>query len=392
MNTILLSTLSAAALLPAAPPPAPVPANPPEALPLSGKVLVLKNERTVEGEIEYIAGRYRVRRPVGEMWVEAAGVLRLCANQGEAYACLHGLALAKPEDADRRLRLAEWCLDRGMTAEARAELEEGLKLNKAHPDGRRLVARLQARPGTGAASQATQPPTLPAPPQAPDLELTSEALNLFGTRVQPILMNTCANCHNDAQGTAFRLIPTSEIGVGNRTTLHRNVAAVLAYVNPAQPLSSPFLTKAASVHWWKQTPEGLRLAAGDPTQPPFQNRHAPAYRALEDWVRLAVISSPQFVEPPPVTSALPAPFAPVARPVPVEPSRIDPPGAAGAPLPRKVETTPSVPAALLAPPPPVPAALQPSSGSAAPPAVCDADEFNQRHHPARNKPGDAPKP
>src|SRR5260370_21392799 len=111
MNTILLSALSAAALLPAAPPAAPVPAYPAEALPLMGKVLVLKNERTVEGDIEYVAGRYRVRRPVGETWLDAAGVLRLCASHREADACLRAQALLKPDDVDRRLHLAEWCLD-----------------------------------------------------------------------------------------------------------------------------------------------------------------------------------------------------------------------------------------------------------------------------------------
>jgi len=393
MNTILLSALSAAALLPAAPPAAPVPAYPAEALPLMGKVLVLKNERTVEGDIEYVAGRYRVRRPVGQTWLDAAGVLRLCASHGEAYACLRAQALLKPDDVDRRLHLAEWCLDRGLNAEARAETEEALKLNKTHPEGRRLLARLQALQAPGVARPVVPPPVLPTPPPAPDLELTSEALNLFGTRVQPILMNACANCHNDTQSTAFRLLPSSEIGVGNRTTLRRNVVAVLAYVNPAQPLSSPFLTKAASVHWWKRTADGPQLAAGDPSQPPFQNRHAPAYRFLEDWVRLAVATSPQFVDAQPVTPPLPIPAAPPARSVPVEPVRLAPPGVEAGPVSGRYNTPPAVPAEFLTTPPPVPAALRPaSSGPDSPPGVCDADDFNRRHHPDRTKPGETPKP
>jgi hypothetical protein len=392
MNTILLSALSAAALLPAAPPAAPVPAYPAEALPLTGKVLVLKNERTVEGDIEYVAGRYRVRRPVGETWIEAAGVLRLCGSHAEAYGCLRAQALLKPEDVDRRLRLAEWCLDHGLKAEARAETEEVLRLNKTHPESRRLLARLQTLQTPGVTQPVAPPPALPAPPPAPDLELTSEALNLFGTRVQPILMNACASCHNDTQNTAFRLLPTSEIGVGNRTTLRRNVAAVLAYVSPTQPLASPFLIKAASVHWWRRTPDGPHLAAGDPSQPPFQNRHAPAYRTLEDWVRLAVSTSPQFVDVQPVSLPPAPPTTPGARSVPVEPVRLDAPGVE-TPLPRKVETLPPVPPALLTPPPPVPAALRPaSSGPDSPPGACDADEFNRRHHPDRTKPAEAPKP
>src|SRR5436309_12203737 len=113
-------------------------------------------------------------------------------------------------------------------------------------------------PSPGVSHPATTPAP-PTPPPAPDLELTMEALNLFGTRVQPILMNTCANCHNDTQNTAFRLLPSNEIGVGNRTTVRRNVAAVLAYVSPSQPMASTFLSKAGSVHWWKNTPDGPQL-------------------------------------------------------------------------------------------------------------------------------------
>ena len=191
MNTFISFALSAAALLPAAPPAAPVPVTQAEGLPLTGKVLVLRNERTVEGEIEYVAGRYRVRRPVGETWIEAAGVLRLCPGLPEAYACLRAQELLKPADVDKRLRLAEWCVDHGMATEALAETEEALRLNKTHPEGRRLLARLQIVQGSAPAHPVTPPP-LPVPPPTPDLELTSEALNLFGTRVQPILMNTCA--------------------------------------------------------------------------------------------------------------------------------------------------------------------------------------------------------
>jgi hypothetical protein len=161
---------------------------------------------------------------------------------------------------------------------------------------------------------------------------------------------------------------------------------VLAYVNPSQPLGSPFLTKAASVHWWKHTADGPQLAAGDPSQPPFQNRHAPAYRTLEDWVRLAVATSPQFVDAQPVAPPPLVPAAPPARSVPVEPVRFDPPGVE-APSPRTV-APPPVPAALLTPPPPVPAALRPAVPTATtPPGVCDADDFNRQHHPDR-----APKP
>src|SRR5438067_853459 len=78
MNTIILTALSAAVLVPAAPP------VPPAAdQPTTGKVLVLTNERTVEGDVERIGERYRVCRAVGETWVDANQVMRLCASLEE---------------------------------------------------------------------------------------------------------------------------------------------------------------------------------------------------------------------------------------------------------------------------------------------------------------------
>jgi hypothetical protein len=366
MNTILLTALGAAALLPAAPPAAPVAVSSAEVQPLTGTILVLKNERTVEGDIERIAGRYRVRRPVGETWVDGSQVQRLCANPAEAYTVLRNL-ITRADDADRLARVAEWALDHGLNRQALADTKAALAVNANHAQGRRLLARLDPRQAPGAAETVAPAPPLPAPPPAPRLDLTAEALNQFGTRVQPILMNACAGCHNDTRGTAFRLTRADEIGVANRKTLQQNVTAVLAFVNVAQPLASPFLTKAMSVHWPLVNP-------ADGSQPPFKNRHAPAFRALEDWVRLALTTSPQVGEIQPVA-------ADASRNVsvpPIEPRTVPV-------VPSKTEPSPAVPPELLAPPPPVSNTGRPA------PDVCDPDDFNRRNHPDRTKPADAPK-
>jgi hypothetical protein len=378
MNTILITVLSAAALLPAAPPDTVV-AVPPEAtLPLTGKILVLTNGHTVDGDIEQIVDRYRVCRSVGETWIPGDKVLRLCADANEAYVYLR--ARLKPDDIEGRLLLAEWCRDHGMNAEALVETQIVLSRDKNQPLGRRLLAQLQPQTAPGSRAPIAEPPALPAPPLAPRLDLTAEALNQFATRIQPILMNACANCHNEARGTVFRLTRSYEIGIGNRTTLQQNVSAVLAYVQVDQPQASPFLTKAIGIHWWKETPEGVRVATGDPSQPPFQNRHAPAFRALEDWVRLAVSTSPQYVEIKPVVPPSPPPPPPALEPrtVPVVPSKPEGPAAEATPLPHKDDTTP------------LPLQPQPAAVTTAPPppGVCDPAEFNRLNHPDRAKPSD----
>src|SRR4051794_35355730 len=77
---------------------------PEPARPLTGKVLVLDNEHTLEGDIERIGDQYRLRRAVGETWVPADRALRLCASLEEALAYLRGRA--NLGDADEHLRLA----------------------------------------------------------------------------------------------------------------------------------------------------------------------------------------------------------------------------------------------------------------------------------------------
>src|SRR5262245_26520518 len=77
------------------------------ARPNKGKVLLLQNERTLEGEIEPVGDQYRIRRTVGETWVPASKVMRLCQTHEEAYAFLRERANLR--DPDERLRLAQWC-------------------------------------------------------------------------------------------------------------------------------------------------------------------------------------------------------------------------------------------------------------------------------------------
>ena len=77
-------------------------AEPPPSLD-RGKVLILKNEYTMEGDIERVGERYRVRRKIGETWVPAERVLALTASLPDAYAYLR--ERINRDDADERLRL-----------------------------------------------------------------------------------------------------------------------------------------------------------------------------------------------------------------------------------------------------------------------------------------------
>src|SRR6266404_4395367 len=252
-------------------------AGQPEAAPTTGKVLVLDNERTLEGEIERVGAQYCVRRPVGELWVRAENTLRLCETRGEAYAFLR--TRANLRDPDEHLRLARWCHQQGLHRQALEEATAAVELRPEHAESRRLLGNLQRAATVNLSAQpmksAEQEERTPNP-QSP--ELSTEAMSLFVSRVQPILTNACANCHATGRGGAFKLIRSYETGLTSRKTTQRNLAAVLAQVNKERPSTSPLLTKAVSVHG----------KPGEMVQSPLKNREVVAYRSLEAWVRVTL--------------------------------------------------------------------------------------------------------
>jgi hypothetical protein len=124
MNTILRGLFAACLVVLSAGGRARATDPPPAA---AGHVLLLDNERFLEGDITREGERYRIRRALGETWVPAAKVMRLCASREDAYHFLRGRANLR--DVDERLRLARWCHLHGLReqglAEARAVLDYG---------------------------------------------------------------------------------------------------------------------------------------------------------------------------------------------------------------------------------------------------------------------------
>jgi hypothetical protein len=340
-----------------------------------GKVLILKNERTMEGDIERVGDRYRVRRAAGETWVPADRTLRLAASLEDAYTYLR--SRANLEDADERLRLAKWCRLSGLRSQALAEVRAAAELRPDHAETRRLLNHLQQAEQKKVEAKPAAP-VVPPPvvEELPPIEVTTESLSLFVTRVQPILMNTCARCHATGRGGKFHLTQVFGDGIGNRRTLERNLAAVLAQVNLNQPEASVLLAKAVSDH----------AHAG---QAPLRGRQAAPYRTLERWVKLTVENNPHLRDALPSMASPPAP--PVAPPAPMPDPRpavgksgsewgaeARPPASPAAPIPPPTVPEPvPVSKPVAAPPPPPPAA---------PEDPFDPEIFNRQAHPESGKP------
>jgi hypothetical protein len=261
-----------------------------------GRVLLLENERTLEGDIELVGDQYRIRRTLGETWVASNKVLRLCQDHREAYAYLRERANLR--DPAERLRLAQWCYLHDLREESLAEVTAAARLRPDHEPTQRLLANLQRTANQPPAPRTAPPTENPATPAPPTVDVTQEALGLFVSHVQPILLNTCANCHSSGRGGSFKLTrpPAGEL-VG-RKTLQQNLVSVLAQVNLDEPGASPLLTRAVSIH-------------GEMKDPPLRGRQAVAYRTLEDWVRATAANHPPAR---PQTTGMPAAVPATALP------------------------------------------------------------------------------
>lgn len=256
---------------------------------VKGQVLILDNDRTLEGEIEKVGDRYRLRRGDAVTWIPGQQSAVLCRDLASALKALR--TRANLQDPDERMRLAQWCLARNMKDLALEEAKAALALRPDHPQTARFVRHLETREAPEPAGpQASKP----SDADTRGLQLTSDSLSLYTRSVQPILMNACATCHATDRGGSFRLVRSYDPGLGNRRTLRSNIAAVLGQINTGSPLSSPLLVKGVSVH-------------GGQTHPPLKGRQSEPYRLLEDWVRL--VSQEHAVSRPAEPNLLPAGFA-----------------------------------------------------------------------------------
>ena len=245
--------------------------------PTKGKVLLLENERVLEGDIELSGDRYRIKRSIGETQVPTDHVMRLCASMDDAYKFLK--SRTNLEDPDERLKLVSWCVRYNLRERAVEEATAAVELRPEHAGSKRLLHHLKTSLEQEAMRKEFNPNVL-AEEHAPvmPIEVANDSLSLFNTRVQPILMNTCASCHAAGKGGNFKIHRVYDISKSNQKTMQHNLAAVLGQVNLQQPDNSPFLGKALAVH-------------GGASKPPLKGRDSETFRILEDWVRLTTARS-----------------------------------------------------------------------------------------------------
>lgn len=140
----------------------------------------------------------------------------------------------------------------------------------------------------------------------PDVAIHPAAARTFPAKVQPVLMNLCANCHcRPDHASGFKLSRVSD-GYGDAQATNRNLRAAAAFVRPDNPALSPLLVKASSPH-------------GGSKDPPILGRGLPAFKNLEAWARFARLGDATAVKQAATLTPLPQP---AAQPTASEPAKL----------------------------------------------------------------------
>jgi hypothetical protein len=248
-----------------------------------GRVLILGNESTLEGDIDRLGDRFRIRRDAGEIWVPVASNSRLCASVEDAYEILR--ARSNPDDTDEHIKLAHWCHQHGLWDHAVAEAKLALSIQPNCNEGKQILVMIE-RARNPQPAQSGPASRSPEPASAfPPVDVAPETFNQFVTRIQPILMNACASCHGSNHAGTFQLMRVSSEGVMGRRWTQQNLSAALGHVNLKSPSSSPLLMKACLPH-------------GDQSTPPLSHKgpQSTALKALQDWVKETVETNPTLPE------------------------------------------------------------------------------------------------
>jgi hypothetical protein len=242
----------------------------------SGHVLVLENEHVLEGEVTRDGAVYHIRRDSSELTVPAAKALAVCASMEEAYKFV--CSRANLRDADEHLRLARWCLINELRDLAIVEASTAVAMRPGHAESRQLLAMLQ-RPAVVSPPVPALPPQSVAAPE-PVLPVSADCLAFFTTRVQPILMNTCASCHATGRGGSFNMVRISEAAA--RKSTQQNLTAVIKKICFDQPGASPLLFNASFAHGGAHAAPLSVQGPGGPLE------------ALRDWVNVVVAQHPHL--------------------------------------------------------------------------------------------------
>ena len=165
-------------------------------------------------------------------------------------------------------------------------------------------------------SRAKSGAAVPPPAIVKTTDFNSAAAKLFPTKIEPVLINLCANCHaKPDHKSSFKLTRILD-GYANTDASQKNLRATVAFIRRDDPSQSDLLLKTVTVH-------------GGQRDPAIHLKAHPAYKNLELWLHWATLpeGTPLPLSVPSVPKLQPAiltsqPVPPIPAVVTVKPNTI----------------------------------------------------------------------
>ncbi len=240
-------------------------------------IAVLNDGRVFRGQISEVAGGYRIStRDGGHFVLPFDQISVTSASLVGAYEAYRDTI--KTPTADVHLSLAEWCIGNGLWPQAYEEVQSALRLEPMRRDAQLMLQRIDSflNPTGTASDPATGTSVKERAPR--DLVTSSSPVNSrsvhvnYMTKVQPILMNSCASgaCHGQIAENNFKLHNVRLESRNLKLASEANLKILQTWIDAAHPQQSPLLTKVAD-----GAPHHRDLFAG---------RRNVQFQILEAWV------------------------------------------------------------------------------------------------------------
>lgn len=249
-------------------------------------LLVLDDGRVVTGNITILERGYMLTSSSGRSTIPFSNVTCHAKTLKEAYRKQRD-AMTKPT-AEQHVALARWCLTNRLYAAAEQEIHSALDLQPHHRAAIRLLKQFDEKKPKDEAFTNKKMRNMMDKMIIDQTFKTAEPIGglderlaqQFVSKIEPLMMNSCANtsCHGQETTSSFRLTHKWNLRGNTRHITDRNLEQVLRQIDPGKPENSPLLTVLNGSH-------------GGYGQPVFRGAKADYQRKLLQQWTLAVGNS-----------------------------------------------------------------------------------------------------
>lgn len=269
------------------------------------KLVLLTDGRILSGVVSEEDGMVAVTQTAGIMKFPERKVERAFDTIQEVHQ--YKLEQVPEDDMDEQLKLAQWCLSKGLAAEAQGHLDSILKIDPKHVRAKAMLTSIGMADSRTAqrqqrdaevkqtSAETVEPGTMERPATLDNAVVRGARRGMgvsdlpvifdlppgaamkraqeFQSFVHPVLQSYCAKCHNDRYEGDFQLIEFKRRADRTPHSLRTNLDAVLRLVDRENPGRSELLASSLRPH-----------GRGPNTRPIFQGSNDKAYQILAAWV------------------------------------------------------------------------------------------------------------